>query len=262
MHLIRFVLALLCVMIVNRAGAQWPASGREAGATAFDLQDRRARELLYVAQCAGYVGSLRAQGRFGPADSIGNSGFCIDFQGQRLGGFLQTDSAITRIERLAAVSLASGARYTGPLDTASLLARERADVDGQTRGYATFAKLDRQFSPWTMTSRGDSLSAWLIPHAVLMGSALGGELGFLYSSDGRTMVKEINASSAFRPFAIPDTGTVTIRSGEVELPLVSELLIANALNARGRSVTIVTTKFASTLAGRGASAMWVHVLRK
>ena len=255
----RRALLLLCLVPHIQAGAQTSAHGPDAAA--FDRLDGRAQELVHTVRCASYVARMRAQGRFGRPDSLGGSGHCVRIEGHDIGVFLDADSATRLARRLSAVKLADGTRYTGPLDTAGLVARTLASENAQLRGSQAYEKADREYAPLVIWPSADSLQVWLMPTGLFEGKSLGGEHGFVYSSDGRRLVEEINAFDKFRTLEIPDSGSVLLLSTESELPLFSEMVLANLLNGVGRQVTINTTRYSSTLTGRGVS-LWLHVPRR
>ncbi len=179
--------------------------------------------------------------------------------GQSIGVFLDVDSA-GHSHRLSAVNVGDGTRYTAALDTAGLIARTIAAEDAVTRGHDQYEKANRAYAPLQIWPTGDSLQVWLLPVGVFSGKQLGGERGYLYTRDGRRVVEEIVAFDKFRTLRLPDTGSVILVSTELELPLFSEMVLANLINGIGRSVTINTTRYSSTLTGRGVS-FWVHVSR-
>lgn len=256
--MLRMAVSCLCLLggLARGAGAQAARTGPDAAT--FDLQDRRAQNLLVALRCAQRVSELRAQGRFGPADSLGRSGHCLRTGGEWVGVFLDTDSTGTRLVRASSVSLRDGARLPATPDTASLLARQRATRAALDRGYPAYVEAERQFGPVTLHPEPDSLQVWLVPVEVLAGRALGGERGYLFRPDGTGAPEEVDAFASYRPFSVPDTGTVTIESREEEIPLLSEMVMANLVNERGRPVMIATRMFVSTLVGAASGAVWLH----
>ena len=255
----RLAVSLLCLTPYIQARAQAPSHGPDAAA--FDRLDGRAQELVHTVRCATYVSRMRAQGRFGPPDSLGQSGHCVRIDGHDIGVFLDADSITRKPRRLSAVKLVDGTRYTGALDTAGMVARTLASEDAVTRGHPAYVKANRTYAPLLIWPSGDSLQVWLMPTGVFSGKSLGGEHGYIYTSDGRKLVEEINAFDKFRTLQLPDTGNVILSSTESELPLFSELVLANLINGVGRQVTINTTRYSSTLTGRGVS-LWVHMPRR
>ena len=91
---------------------------------------------------------------------------------------------------------------------------------------------------------------------------LGGERGYIYSPDGRTLGREVDAFDSFRRIAVADTGTVYLPSREEDLPLMSELIVANLLHGAGRDVQIVTNKYASHLTGPEPNSVWLQIQKR
>src|SRR5688500_11201236 len=116
-----------------------------------------------------------------------------------------------------------------------------------------------------MRSVGDTIEVWLLPAGLLMGrtpSIVGGERGFIYSPDGRTLAREIDAFDRHRALLIPDSGRVEILSREENLPLVSELIAMNLVHDQGREVRLVTSAFAAQLVGPKSAPTWIHIRRR
>jgi hypothetical protein len=233
-------------------------------ASDFDRADRRSRALISTVRCAQQVSMARARGRFGPVDSLGRFGQCVAVDHRFIGVFMEVDTQFVSTTRFAAVDLAAQARRTAPMDTAAVVALARAEWAAQSRGAESFASANRQYTPMTFRFDGDSIEAWLIPVTLLMGPpfSLGGERGYVFTPDGRTLVREIDASRDYRTVVVPDTGTVHLVSREQAVPALSEFVLANALNGAGRSVSIDMPGVSSVLVGRGAAAIWMHVLHK
>ena len=269
-------LAAACTLqapLAHAQGLEVPAGGQvtvtvqpsagDAHAAAFDRADRRARTVVTKMRCAQRAAALRMRGAFGPADSLGRSGNCIAVGGRWIAVFHATDSAVTRIERIAAVDVGTGARHTAPLDTAALLAVARANHMAQERGVDAYISAERPFAPLAIRFDGDSIEVWLIPGAVFSGPPLtvGGERGYVFSSDGRTIAREVDAFGEMRTFALPDTGTVTIPSPGADIPGMTVMLLANLLAESGRQVAIDSPRGTALLVGEGASAVWMHLRR-
>lgn len=236
-----------------------------ARAAAFDRLDRTSRQLIATVGCARQAAMARAAGLLGPPDSVGRTGLCVRIDQRRLGVFLTPDSALTKALDVRVVDLAKGTRYTGALDTAAVLAQARAAREAVRKGYPLFEREKRQFAPLSIRSDGDSIEVWLLPLGLFIGrtiSTLGGERGFVYSPDGRTLVREIDASDRFRSPSIPDSGRVEIRSQEQDLPLLSELIATNLLYNDGREVQLITDTFASQLVGPRAAPLWLQLRRR
>ena len=257
-------LAIL-VLIGPRAAAQTPLSSPDAArASAFDRLDRTARTLIWTVQCARRSAYARASGQFGPPDSLGQRGMCVQHDGRVFGGSFTPDSSFAHARPFRLVDLADGARYLGSVDTAAVLNEARAISDAIERGYAAFEKAERPFAPLSFRSQGDSIHVWLLPAELFMSqtpSAVGGERGFIYAPDGRTLTREIDAFAHHRAITIPEGGRVEIPSREHDLPLVSEMILATLLHRRGRDVQVVTKAFASHLVGAEPNAMWIHIRR-
>jgi hypothetical protein len=257
-----FAAAFLCASQVH---GQTRSSVADSIRTAtFDRLDRTAQKLLWTINCAQSSGRARAMGLFGPADSVGRTGECFRQDGQTFGVFFNPDSTFAKASQLRVLNFATRTRYLGPVDTTAILAEARAESDAELRGSPSFRREQRTFAPISMRSDGDSVEVWLLPYGVLMGrttSTVGGALGFIYSPDGRTLAREVNAFDRYRSMAIPDSGPVVILSREEDLPLVSELIVTNLLHNRGRDVQVVTRAYDSHLVGRDASAVWVQIRR-
>jgi hypothetical protein len=231
---------------------------------AFDRADRRAQRLIASVRCAQQSAEARSQGIFGPPDSLGGSGQCVLMEGRFVGVFMDVDTQFTKATHFVAVDLARHVRRVTPMDTAAALAVARAEWAAQVRGAQAFAVADRPYAPLSFRFDGDSIEVWLFPVAVLRGRppTVGGERGFVFAPDGRTLVREVDAFASYRSFTASDTGTFFILSRENAVPTLSELVLANLVNGLGRSVTIDMTQVSSTLVGRGAQAVWLQVIKK
>lgn len=258
-----FAAAFLCA---SQAHGQTRASVSDSiRAAAFDRLDRTSQKLLWTMNCAQSSGRARAMGLFGPPDSVGRTGQCFRRDGQTFGVFFDPDSTFTNARQLRVLGFATKTRYLGPVDTTAILAEARAENDAELKGTPSFQREARSFAPISMRSDGDTIEVWLVPAGVLMGrtpSEIGGERGFIYSPDGLTLAREINAFDRYRSIAIPDSGQVTILSREEDLPLVSELIVTNVLHDQGREVQVVTRAYASQLVGRGSSSVWLQLPRR
>jgi hypothetical protein len=254
---------LACALPIR---AQTPVSSSDsARAATFDRLDRTSRMLIATVSCARGSARARADGLFGPLDSVGRRGQCLRKDGRAFGVFFTPDSTFSKASRLRVVDIAKGARYLEPVDTIAILAEARAASEGVLKGFPSFQREQRQFAPFSMRSDGDSIEVWLVPLGVLIGrtpSIVGGERGFIYSPDGRTLAREIDAFDRYRTVAIPDSGRVEIRSREDDLPLVSELIATNLLYEMGREVQLVTNAFAAQLVGPKSAAIWIQIRRR
>lgn len=236
------------------------APGMAAHARSFDRTDRLARAVIGQIRCAQRVAGLRRRGVFGPADSLGATGQCIVVAGKYVGVLFDTDTLFGAVSRASAVDLVSSTRRKGQLDTAAILAVARASSAAQLRGAEAYQRAQRAYSPVAFRFDGDSIEVWLIPTAVIGGPPLtvGGERGYVFSPDGRRLVREIDHFDRLRSFALPDTGVVRIPSGDHSVAMMTALLLANLLHERGRRVSIDTEGGSSVLAGEGDAAAWVH----
>jgi hypothetical protein len=262
----RIVLCLLVVAALLHSPVARAQSSARLDAAAFDRADRRARELLRTIRCARSVSMARARGEFGPPDSLGSDGQCTVIDGRSIGVFFDTDSPYVAARRFVAVDLASHTRRAAPLDTSGILALVRAEQAVYAHGGAEpFKQENRPFAPLAFRFDGDSIEVWLIPVSLIMGPTftLGGERGFLFTPDGRTLIRESDGFADYRPFIIPDTGTVHIISrsaAPTTLPSLSEMVLANSLNYAGRDVAIQWGGITSVLTGRGERAMWAQIV--
>jgi len=220
--------------------------------------------LIATVDCARAGARARVEGLFGPPDSVGRWGQCLHKDGRAFGVFFTPDSTFTTAQNVRVVDFANSVRYRGNVDTAAILAEARASREAVRKGMPSFVSAQRQFAPLSMRSDGDSIEVWLLPAGLLLGKTptVGGERGFVYSPDGRTLAREIDASDRFRTISIPDSGRVEIRSSEDNLPLVSELIATNLLHDQGRDVQLVTNAYTSQLTGLGSSAIWVQIHRR
>ena len=258
-----FVAILLCAPSA-RAQTQSVLSD-SSRAAAFDRLDRTSRMLIATVDCAQAAGRARAQGLFGPPDSVGRWGQCLHKDGRAFGVFFTPDSTFTTAQNLRVVDFANTVRYRGNVDTAAILAEARASREAVRKGMPSFLRAQREAAPLSMRSDGDSIEVWLLPTGPFLSRTaptVGGERGFVYSPDGRTLAREIDASDRFRTISIPDSGRVEIRSSEDNLPLISELMATNLLHDRGRDVQLVTNAYTSQLVGPGSSAVWVQIHRR
>ena len=254
---------LLCARPIQ-AQTQTPLSD-SVRAAAFDRLDRASQMLIATVGCARRSAQARAAGLFGPPDSLGRRGQCLRMDGRTFGVFFTPDSTFTKAQNLRVVDVATSVRYLGSVDTTAILAEARASQQGVVKGFPPFQREKRQFAPFSMRTDGDSIEVWLLPAGLLMGrtpSSVGGERGFIYSPDGRTLAREIDAVDKYRTIQIPDSGRVEIRSLEEDLPLLSELIATNMLHDQGREVQLITNRFASQLVGPKSNPIWMQVHRR
>jgi hypothetical protein len=263
--LCRSFVAVALVLCAPSVRAQiHPVLSDSSRAVAFDRLDRTSRVLIATVDCARAAAIARAQGLFGPPDSVGRWGQCLHKDGRAFGVFFTPDSTFTTAQNVRVVDFANSVRYRGSVDTAAILAEARASRAAVRKGMPSFVSAQRQFAPLSMRSDGDSIEVWLLPAGLFTGRTptVGGERGFVYSPDGRTLVREIDASDRFRTISIPDSGRVEIRSSEDDLPLVSELIATNLLHDQRRDVQLITKAYTSQLVGPGSSATWVQIHRR
>lgn len=256
----------LCVvglLILSRSLAgQAPSAAWNA---AFDRGDRESRSLIATIRCARDGGNARQAGLFGPADSLGDEGQCLANGRGFIGIVMTVDTLFLHPTRLAAVDFATQSRIQSPIDTAAVLAVARAERSAQLRGGQSFETADRMYAPISFRFSRDTIEVWLIPAAVVMGQEphVGGERGYVFSPDGRTVIREIDGFRDYRPVAVPETGVVRIASRGDSIRTFSEFVLANLLNDRGRSVSIDLPHTSSLLTGQGgAQSVWTHTPRK
>ena len=251
-----FALAVLGMTVTSgHATSDDPAS--------FDRADRLSRAVIQQIRCAQHVSRLRQSGVFGPLDSLGRKGQCPVVGDRYVGIFFDSDTLFDSVSRFSAVDLASSTRRLEPLDTASILAVARASRTAQLRGRDAYERSQRPYAPVAFRFDGDSVQVWLIPVSVFAASPLtvGGERGYEFSPDGRTLVREIDRFDVVETLSIPDTGVVRILSRERTVPFISELIVANLLHEKGRRISI-ETEHESVMLGEGEAAPWIHVARK
>jgi len=226
----------------------------------FDLADRRATEFVVQLRCAQQMAGIRARGGFGAADTLGFTGQCIRHGGSYIGIYLDLDSASTRHVRFSAVNLTQRTPHAEPLDTAAVVAAARARRDALVRGGRT---MGRRFAPFILRTDADSLEVWLMPLSIVTGEPLssGGERGYAYSADGRTVIRTVDAVAVFETITAGPTDQITIVRRNARLPLLSDLLVANLLLQQGRAVNIELAQVTSTLVFPAAGGAWIHAKR-
>jgi len=184
--------------------------------------------------------------------------------GRALAAYFTPDSAYGKASNVRVVDIADSAWYRGSVDTSGALAQARAAHEAVRRGFPSFQREKRAFTPVSIRTDGDSIEVWLLPLGLFdqpIPTAVGGERAYVYSPDGRTLAREINAFDRHRALTLPDTGLVETVSRESDLPLVSELIAANRLHTSGREVRIVTNAFISQLV-RGPPEVWLQLKRR
>ncbi|MFL5483577.1 MAG: hypothetical protein ACJ8AK_15450 [Gemmatimonadaceae bacterium] len=259
--------AVVAVTVVSAAtvAAQTRANRSDSiRAVAFDRLDREARTMLSTIDCARKTARARAAGLFGPNDS-GRRGQCLRISDRPYGVFFTPDSTFTTANHMSVVDLTSQSTYSGVIDTASVLGEAKAAHEALLKGFPSFRGAKRQFAPLSFRFDGDSIEVWLVPIGSVTAprsTTVGGERGYVYSPDGRTMAREVDAFDRFRSISVPDTGVAMIFSREDDLPLLSELLVANLLHGDGREVQIVTNTYASQLTGREPNSVWLQLRKR
>lgn len=256
-------LVLVAALLLVSAGSLTAQTPNPDGAwtAAFDRLDRTSRSIIDGIRCVQDLATARTRGVFGRDADEMQEWACVRQENRQLGIFLTFDSTVTRIVGLAALDRAAGTRFTGPIDSGRVIAQSRAEIRTlqtlQTRLGAGFTSM----ATVTLRSDGDSIEVWLLPMEALRARpmTLGGERAFIYGPDGRTAAREVDATTRLRTVSVPDTGLITLQSRESELPLVSELIAANRLDAMGLGVSIRTGRTLSALAG---GAAWIHVRGK
>jgi hypothetical protein len=107
----------------------------------------------------------------------------------------------------------------------------RAEQSAYAHGAAeAFQKENRPFAPLAFRFDGDSIEVWLIPASLVMGPpfTIGGERGYLFTPDGLTLVRTIDAFGDYRPIVVSDTGVVNIASRGTTVPSLSRRTAATS----------------------------------
>jgi hypothetical protein len=244
----RFRLSVSLLLGLLRLPAPVEAQSAEARFTkAFDERDREAQALVWTMDCTQRTGAARGRGLFGPVDSVGRYGVCTRVGGALYGVFLETDTTFAAATNVRVLDLREMQRSATSIDTAALLSELRARMTALRRSSANFAAEQRRFTPFSYRDDDGTIHVWLLPIAVLSGTALGGERWWIFSADGRTEVSAHDASDRWRTVTLGEARTVVIRSQEAEIPLLSEMVLANLLARSGRTTTIQTSAYSSTL---------------
>jgi hypothetical protein len=103
--------------------------------------------LIATVDCARTSARARAQGLFGPPDSVGRWGQCLHKDGRAFGVFFTPDSTFATAQNLRVVDFANGVRYSGSVDTTAILAEARASREAVRKGIPSFVSARRQFAP-------------------------------------------------------------------------------------------------------------------
>lgn len=248
---------------VSGALHQANTASAQADPSAFDREDRRSRSIVAQMLCARQASALRRQGVFGRLDEVGSTLHCGVIDDRYVAVAFDFDTVQSVARRLATVDLASSTRRTEPLDTARIVAVERASRSALSQASEHFTREQRRFATYKHRFDGDSIEIWFIPAAVLSGESLtvGGERGYVFSPGGAVLARVVDESAHMRSLAWPDSGGITIPSGWHSVPSMTELLVANLLNRNGRDVAIETQTQTATLVGDGSNAVWLIVAR-
>ena len=174
-----------------------------------------------------------------------------------LGVFFDADTLFSHAQNVSAVDLGTRALTHEALDTAGILAVGRAQRTALRQGMPSFVTANRPFSPVAFRFEGDSIEVWLVPSSSITSAdslTVGGEMGMVFSPDGRKLIREVDEAAKYRPVTVPATGLVNIESEEAEIPTLTELLLANVLNRKGRDVSIDMKNESALLQGEA----WMH----
>lgn len=244
----------------HSAGAQ---AFTEAESRAFDRGDRESRALMASITCLDRLAVAVRDKRVVAYEQWMVARQCLVIEGHYVWIALGGDTTSMRPTRMSAYDLSTGAVYAGAIDTARVAAVARAEWSGTNALAKQFEDAKRPGVPLTFRFDGDSIEVWLLPLPLLSGNpwSLGGERGAVYSPDGRRRVREIDEFARSRTATVPDTGTVRIPAPESRVPSLSEFLLANELNARGRDIVIELKGITSALSSK-PGAPWLQVVRR
>ncbi len=244
-----------------------PAALRDA----FVADDARARAISFWMQCTPTVARLRAEGVFGPAARAPRAIVCQrTADGVPVGGVYDVDSAFTSVRRLQMVRL-DGARpkYTEAVDTAGILRGARLARDVSVLVSPAWKKRARPFSVVPVAGASGAAEAWVIPRATKARSFVtGGDMGYAAPTGGSgaptgapTLIVDRSATWTQRNLA--PTGPLRIYSSVRDIAAVTDLATARFHAELGRTVTVSTPAFESTLVpgldpATGARLVWKH----
>ena len=156
-------LVLAVALVASRAVSAQPNRPADSlRSVAFDRIDRSARMALSTIWCARKTAQARADGLFGPIDSLGRRGQCMRIADRSYGVFFTPDTTFTKADRVSVVDLTNSVRYTQPIDTSALLAEARAMNAALRKGFPSYRTAQRQFTPISFRFDGDSIQVWLI----------------------------------------------------------------------------------------------------
>jgi hypothetical protein len=251
------------VALAFRAMALPAQAYTAAESRAFDRGDRESRDLIASINCLNRLSTAVQENRVVAYEKWMVARQCLVIARHFVYVAIGGDTTFTHPDRISAYDLSMNAPYVGLLDTSRVIAIARAEWNGTSRFGKQFDDAKRPAVPLTFRFDGNSIEVWMLPLPLLTGNpwSLGGELGAVYSPDGRRLVREIDQFAEFRPVPVPDTGTVQIPSRQRRIPSLSEFLLANQLNARGRNVAIDLPGISSVLAST-QGAPWIQVVRR
>lgn len=249
--------------------AAWPVTTCGAQAdpqfnAEFDRADRRAQTLAWTIECYSQFGVLVQRGAIASIPStasVGGTTVCFREGNRRAAANFTLRPDATGFAQFVAVHLASGEALTTPLDTTRLRDEGFALRSAIRRNVAMPDSISREYLPISMRTTADSIEIWMLRSRMFQGLefSVGGELGYVFSPDGRALVREIGSTGTYRTLDIEPGRPVMITSVETRMPTTSELLLANLLAARGAPVSVQTATLRSTL--MTGATMWVHVKR-
>jgi hypothetical protein len=174
--------------------------------------------------------------------------------------FFTPDSTFTIAQNLRVVDFANSIRYQGNVDTAAILAEARASREAVRKGMPSFVSAKRQFAPLSVRSDGDSIEVWLLPAGLFLGNTptVGGERGFVFSPDGRTLARE-----SMRPLGLTNGHS---DSGRVEFKQRRRPALISRSSPRTFRMTRVATwvghERVHFRSSPGSSAAWLQIHRR
>jgi hypothetical protein len=234
---------------------------------AFTADDARARAISFWLQCTPTVARLRAEGAFGPAARAPRAIVCQrTADGVPVGGVYDVDSAFTGARRLQMIRL-DGARpkYLEPVDTAGIVRAAKLARDVSVLVSPAWKKRARPFSVVPVHSANGTAEAWVIPRATKARSFVtGGDMGYTAAASGTgapTLI--VDRSATWTQLNLAPTGPLRIYSSVRDIAAVTDLATARYYAELGRSVTLSTPAFESTLVpgldpATGARLVWKH----
>ena len=232
-----------------------------AESRAFDRGDRESRELISAINCLDHMSTAVRGKRVVLYEDWMVARQCLLIGRHYVWVAIGGDTTFSHPTRITAYDLTTGAPYAERLDTARVTAIARAEWNGIGKIGKKFEDAKRPGVPLTFRVDGDSIEVWLLPEPLLSGSpfSLGGEVGAIFSPDGRQLVREIDHFAELRAVPVTDTGLVHLPSRQARIPSLSEFLAANQLNARGRDIVIDLPGISSTLSSK-PGAPWLQLV--